>query len=84
MQASGSSSDTLSFKDPASNLRSLRGNAVLRWEFSPGSAIYLVWTQTRSDDEISGDFQFGHSLDQLLSAHADNIFLVKVTYWWNP
>jgi len=84
VQASGSSSDTLSFKDPASNLRSLRGNAVLRWEFSPGSAIYLVWTQTRSDDEISGDFQFGHAVNRLLSAHADNIFLVKVTYWWNP
>ncbi len=71
------------FADPDFNLRSLRGNAVLRWEYRPGSTLYFVWTQTRSDTENAGDFQFGHSLGRLVDAHPDNIFLIKFTYWWS-
>ena len=63
---------------------SLRGNAVLRWEYLQGSTVYLVWTQGRSASEDVGDFRFGRSFDQLVSAKADNIFLVKLSYWWNP
>lgn len=66
------------------NFRSLRGNAVLRWEYMPGSTLYLVWTQSRTDDEAIGDFRFGRSLSRLFSAKADNIFAIKMTYWWNP
>jgi hypothetical protein len=72
-----------SFSDPDFNLKSLRGNIVLRWEFRPGSTIYLVWTQNGSDSENLGDFQFGNSLSRLVSLHLDNIFLVKFSYWWN-
>jgi hypothetical protein len=64
------------------NFLSLRGNAVLRWEFRPGSALYLVWTQNRAETESQGDFQFGHSLNQLTSAKADNIFLTKVSNYF--
>jgi len=66
------------------NFRSLRGNAVLRWEYMPGSTLYLVWTQSRTDDEAIGDFRFGRSFRRLFSAKADNIFAIKMTYWWNP
>jgi hypothetical protein len=72
-----------SFSNPDFNLKSLRGNIVLRWEFRPGSTIYLVWTQNGSDSENLGDFQFGDSLSRLVSLHLDNIFLVKFSYWWN-
>ncbi len=72
------------FANPTFNFASLRGNAVLRWEYLPGSTIFLVWTQNRSNTEDTGDFQFAHSLDRMLSSQADNIFLIKVTYWWNP
>jgi hypothetical protein len=70
--------------NPDFNFRSLRGNAVLRWEYLPGSTLFLVWTQSRSDDENVGQFGLGHSMDRLLRAKADNIFAVKVTYWWSP
>jgi hypothetical protein len=70
--------------DPNFSLASLRGNAVLRWEYSPGSTLFLVWTQNRSDTESVGSFQTGHALDRLFGAPADNIFMVKVSYWWNP
>jgi len=69
--------------DPNFSLASLRGNAVLRWEFSPGSTLFLVWTQNRSDSETTGSFS-GHALDRLVHADADNILLVKMSYWWNP
>jgi uncharacterized protein DUF5916 len=70
--------------DPNFSLASLRGNAVLRWEYSPGSTLFLVWTQNRSDTESIGTFRTGRALDRLFGASGDNIFLVKVSYWWNP
>jgi Domain of unknown function (DUF5916) len=70
--------------DPNFSLASLRGNAVLRWEYSPGSTLFLVWTQNRSDSESIGAFRAGRALDRLWGAAGDNIFLVKLSYWWNP
>ena len=70
--------------NPDFTFASLRGNAVLRWEYSPGSTLFVVWTQNRQDTEEIGDFRTGHSLRRLFSANADNIFLVKLSYWWNP
>ena len=74
---------THAFADPNFNYKSLRGNAVLRWEYLPGSAIYIVWTQNRSDQENVGDLQFKRSVDRLISANSDNIFLVKMSYYFN-
>lgn len=69
--------------NPDFNFVSLRGNAVLRWEYLPGSVVYFVWTQSRADFTPDGEFKFGHSFDRLLSADTDNIFMVKMTYWWS-
>jgi hypothetical protein len=69
------------FSDPNFNSKSLRGNAVLRWEYLPGSAVYFVWTQSRYDAENMGDIRLLHSVDRLVSAKADNIFLVKLNYY---
>jgi len=69
------------FSNPDFNFRSLRGNAVVRWEFHPGSTIYLVWTQSRSDNADVGDFQLGRDLRGLIGAPPENIFLVKMSYW---
>lgn len=70
--------------DPNFSLASLRGNAVLRWEYSPGSTLFLVWTQNRSDTETIGSFRAGRALGRLFDATADNILLLKLSYWWNP
>jgi hypothetical protein len=64
--------------------RSLRGNAVLRWEYRPGSTLFLVWTRTGSSDaEGLGNFDFSRDLDALFGAKSDNIFLVKMNFWLN-
>jgi hypothetical protein len=66
--------------DPSFNARSLRGNAVLRWEYRPGSVLFFVWTQSRNDAEAIGDLQLRHSTRRLFDAEADDVFLVKATY----
>lgn len=67
--------------DPDFNFRALRGNAVVRWEYRPGSTLFFVWQQNRSDTEPIGNFDFARDRSALFDAHPDNIFLVKATYW---
>jgi hypothetical protein len=69
------------FTDPNFNVRSLRGNAVLRWEYRPGSALFFVWQQLRSDPQPFGDFDLGRDAGAIFRAPATNVFLVKATYW---
>ena len=71
-----------SFDNPDFNSRSLNGDAVLRWEYRPGSTIYLVWTQNRYDGaSYVGDFDLTRDRTALFRAHPDNIFAVKASYW---
>jgi hypothetical protein len=67
--------------NPDFNIRSLRGTAVLRWEYRPGSTAYLVWTQTRDANAAFGNFDFARDRTALFAAHPDNIFLLKISYW---
>jgi hypothetical protein len=73
---------SFTFENPDFNFKSLRGNAVLRWEYRPGSVLYLVWTQSRWDDEVEEPFSFRQSASRLFQAKADNILMLKVSYWW--
>lgn len=78
------SAPTLQWENPDFNFRSLRGNAVMRWEYLPGSTLYFVWTQSRSDwEEYNGQVAFGRSFDRMVSSAADNIFMIKLNYWLN-
>jgi hypothetical protein len=63
------------------NFRSLRGNAVFRWEFMPGSTLFVVWTQDRNATDPVGNLDFSRDSRAMLDANADNILLLKLTYW---
>jgi hypothetical protein len=65
------------------NFKSLRGNAVFRWEYQPGSTLFLVWTQERSSFEPIGDFDFRRDFSDLTRADANNIFLAKLSYYFS-
>ncbi len=67
--------------NPDFNIRSLRGNAVLRWEYRPGSVIYLVWQQQRSGFVPVGDFQPSRDVGAIFRTVPTNVFLLKATYW---
>ena len=73
-----------SFHNPDFSLASHRGNMVLRWVFRPGSTLFLVWNRTNTQQDYSGQFTPGPSLGNLLTGTADNIFAVKLSYWWKP
>ncbi|HSG48289.1 MAG TPA: DUF5916 domain-containing protein [Longimicrobiales bacterium] len=69
------------FADRDFNFRSLIGNAVLRWEYRPGSTLFLVWQRRQAEYAGMGDFDFGRDLDALWGIPADNVFIVKLNYW---
>jgi hypothetical protein len=67
------------------NYRSLRGTAVLRWEWRPGSTLYVAWQQARADvAQGTGDFDFGRDRRALFAARPDNVFVFKLNYWLTP
>ena len=73
-----------SFERPDFDLRQFRSNAVLRWEYRPGSALYLVWAQGRDESLDRGAFNFSGDLRDLFSVHPRNVVIVKASYWLNP
>ncbi|MEA2765267.1 MAG: hypothetical protein QOK07_1671 [Gemmatimonadaceae bacterium] len=73
---------TFSISNPDFRTHSLRGNAVVRWEYRPGSALFFVWQQERSDFlPFEGDFRTGRDTRDIFGRPA-NVFLVKATYWF--
>lgn len=72
---------TFTFTNPDFNTKSLRLNAVLRWELRPGSTLYAVWTRQQQDDRYPGDFKAGRDAGALFSAPGNDVFMVKLAYW---
>ncbi len=77
----GNSPESLySFDNPDFNVKEFLSNFVLRWEYKPGSTMYLVWSQTRNREDDNGRFGFSENINQLFEKYPYNIFLVKFSY----
>jgi len=64
------------------NVRQFRSNTVVRWEYLPGSTLFLVWSQGRQGSSLfEGAEQFSGDLHELFRQRANDIFLVKLSYW---
>ena len=63
---------------------SLRGSAVLRWEYRPGSTVYLVWNQNQDTEEDDSLFGLRRSIRALRAARTDTVVMLKASYWWTP
>ncbi len=73
------------FSNPDFNFKSLRGNAVLRWEFLPGSTAFLVWTHSNYNVDHPGTFDFGRDFGDLFNnENFEDVFLIKIAYWIHP
>jgi hypothetical protein len=68
--------------DPSFTLRSLRGNAVVRWEYRPGSTLFLVWTLNHQDALADGDLDLTRDVRGVFNGPLESIFLVKLNYWF--
>ena len=70
------------FDNPDFNFKSLRINAIFRWEWRPGSAMYLVWTDQRQDLANPGEFRFGRDVGRAFAAPGDDVVMFKLAYWF--
>ena len=64
------------------NVKQLRTNTVLRWEYRPGSTMFVVWSQGRDGfHDKPNTKSWRDEADELFQAHPDNTFLIKLAYW---
>jgi hypothetical protein len=75
------SSPAFTIQNPNFNVHSLRGNAVMRWEYRPGSALFLVWQQERNGVEEVFSFDASRDVGAIFRERPSNIFLIKAVYW---
>ena len=72
------------------NYRQFNSNAVIRYEYRPGSTLFAVWQQGRSnyltpgDADYNGAYSFRRDYNSSFRDHPNNTFLVKWSYWINP
>ncbi len=69
--------------NPDFNYKSFRTTNVLRWEYKPGSTLFVVWQQAREDSASYGDFRFGRDFRGIFNVTPRNVLLVKLAYWLN-
>ena len=73
--------DASALDNPDFNFRALRSNVVLRWEYRPGSSLFLVWSQGRERSAEYGDYDFSRDAARLFGSRATNVLLIKGSYW---
>jgi hypothetical protein len=81
LDLNGDGTTDYDLRDRDFNVRSLIGNAVLRWEYRPGSTVFLVWQRQQELDARTGDFDLARDLGDMWGAPADNRFILKISYW---
>jgi hypothetical protein len=72
--------DSLTIDNEDFNIRSFRSNVVLRWEWRPGSALFLVWQQDREGDRPFARVR-PRDLWDAFSTRGDSFFAIKISYW---
>ena len=73
--------DSLTLSDPDFNVLSFRSNLVLRWEWRPGSTLFLVWQQNRGSEVTSNHRVTLDDMWDSFGTEGDNFFALKITYW---
>jgi hypothetical protein len=74
----------LQFTNPAARVREFTSNAVLRWEYRPGSTLFVVWAQGRranAEGVTSSRFEFESDARELFGTAPENVLLMKWNWW---
>lgn len=72
---------SIAIGNPDFSTVTLVGNAVMRWEFRPGSALFLVWQQRRDGDDRRPGFVVARDVGEIFRQAPENVFAIKATYW---
>lgn len=76
-------SGKVSFRNPDFSFNEFRSNLVARWEYMPGSTLYLVWEHRMSDQSARHISGWGNNLDRMFGLPTTNTFMIKLNYWFN-
>jgi hypothetical protein len=68
------------FENPDFNFKQFRSNLVVKWEYVPGSDLYLVWSQSRDPSDNYSPFSPFDDMGHLFSFKAHNVWLIKLSY----
>jgi len=68
------------FYSPSQNFLQFRSNLVVRWEYKPGSTLYLVWSQGRTGYGPDSDFDAVNYMDRLFGIVPQDVLLIKLSY----
>jgi hypothetical protein len=79
--AIGTPAGALRFTRPDYSVAELRSNAVMRWEYRPGSTLFVVWSQGRTLDGEPAPFDVSGQSRELFRAPGTNVLLVKLSHW---
>jgi hypothetical protein len=80
---SGSSPAIYSIENPDFNFHQFRSNLVAKWEYRLGSFIYFVWSSERTGNNGNSEASMGDSFSYLRDIYPNNIFLIKLSYWFS-
>jgi hypothetical protein len=72
-----------SFANPDFTFNQFRSNLVFRWEYRPGSQVFLVWSNDRTAGRKEYNPNVADAMGQLRNIFPNNIFLIKVNYWFS-
>lgn len=72
-----------SFRNPDFSFNEFRSNLVARWEYLPGSTLYLVWEHNRANTDDKYRSGWGDNLTRMFDLQATNTFMMKINYWFN-
>ena len=61
----------------------VNANIVLRWEYLPGSTVYLVWTHERFGTVPTYGGSFSDDMAKAFKLPVNNVILAKISYWWS-
>jgi len=73
--------DSFTFRTSDFNVLSFRSNLVMRWQWRPGSTLFLVWSQDRSERMRTGSLASPSDLFDSITTDGLNNFAFKITYW---
>ncbi len=69
--------------NPDMSFSEFRSNLVIRWEYNPGSTVYVVWSQNRSMLSAYESTSLSRAVDRVFSIYPDNIFMIKINHWFS-
>lgn len=70
----------INFENPDFSFKQFRSNLVIRWEYLPGSLLYLVWSQDRTSSLSDGNISLSENMSEMFKVNSNDVFLLKLSY----